>query len=173
MIVVADAGPLMALAKINSLDLLARLYSQVYLTPSVYAETVIAGYAMNSADAGLIEQAITLGQILQRTPTSTTLPATVFIHSGERESLCLALEIPADILLIDDLSARRAAENVLTVAGVRTRVKGTLGVVVTAHQQQLLTREEAIERVLELRARPDIWLNVELCDRVIALLRTT
>jgi hypothetical protein len=40
-------------------------------------------------------------------------------------------------------------------AGVRTRVKGTLGVVVTVHQQQLLTREEAIERVLDLRARPD------------------
>jgi len=172
-IAVADAGPLMALAKIKSLDLLSRLYAPVYLTPNVYAETVIAGYAMNAADADLIEQAVARGQILQRTPISTTLPAEVLMHSGERESLCLALEIQADSLLIDDLGARRAAENILITAGARTRVKGTLGIIVTAYQQQLLTREAALERVLELRARPDIWLNAELCDRVIVLLRTS
>ena len=73
MIAVADAGPLMALAKINSLDLLSRLYSQVYLTPSVYAETVTAGYVVNAADAVLIEQATASGQLEVRAPTSTPL----------------------------------------------------------------------------------------------------
>jgi predicted nucleic acid-binding protein len=171
-IAVADAGPLMALAKIDSLDLLSRLYSQVYLTPGVYAEAVTAGYAVNAADADVIERAITRGQLHQRAPTSLIRPAGVPLHSGERESLALVLEIQADVLLIDDLSARRMAENILAAAGALTRIQGTLGVVVSAYREHLLTREQALERVSNLRARPDIWLNVELCDRVLAVLRS-
>lgn len=44
MIVVSDAGPLIALAKINALDLLSDLYGKVYTSQSVYDETVMSAF---------------------------------------------------------------------------------------------------------------------------------
>jgi hypothetical protein len=171
-IAVADAGPLIALAKINSLDLLWRLYAQIYLTPGVYAEAVTAGHLVNAADADLIENAVKSEQLRLRAPTSPLTSTPLLLHSGERESLALAVELSADVLLIDDLGARHIAEQILAASGAATRLQGTLGVVVSAYQARRLTHEEALERVANLRARPDIWLNAELCDRVMALLRS-
>jgi predicted nucleic acid-binding protein len=42
--VVADAGPLMALAKVDALAVLFRLYPKVLTPPAVYEETVVAAY---------------------------------------------------------------------------------------------------------------------------------
>jgi predicted nucleic acid-binding protein len=51
MTVVADTGPLIALAKIEKVYLLHDLYQQVVTGPTVYTEAVTAGLAMNAADA--------------------------------------------------------------------------------------------------------------------------
>ena len=42
-IVVSNAGPLIALAKLNRLDLLAELYGEVQIPRAVYNETVTQG----------------------------------------------------------------------------------------------------------------------------------
>jgi predicted nucleic acid-binding protein len=43
MIVVADAGPLIALAQVQQIDLLHLLYGELYIPESVYNEVVQAG----------------------------------------------------------------------------------------------------------------------------------
>ncbi len=44
-IVLANAGPLIALGKLNRLDLLADLYHDIQITPVVYDEVVTQGLA--------------------------------------------------------------------------------------------------------------------------------
>ena len=49
--VVSDAGPLVALAKLNLLHLLTELYGRVYFARSVYDEAVIEGMRLGHEDA--------------------------------------------------------------------------------------------------------------------------
>jgi predicted nucleic acid-binding protein len=167
MIAVADTGPLLALAKVNALDLLTQLYRPVITTPTGFTEAVTAGLAQNAPDVYVLEAAFKGGWLQVRTPTLASLPRPALVHRGEEESIRLAIELTADWLLVDDLEARRVALDNLAAAGVSTRVKGTLGVIVTACQQQYLAREQAIGLVNAIKARPDIWISRDLCDQVI------
>lgn len=171
MIVVADTGPLLALAKVGALSLLVQLYGQVFTTPAVYNEAVIAGLALGATDAPLLEAAYRRGEFRVQAPTSDPLPIPGLLHRGEAESIRLAIEQNADLLLVDDFDARRLAEANFQAVGVSTKLKGTLGVIVSAYRQDLLIRQEAIELVNALKGRPDIWISARLCDQVIRTLR--
>ena len=62
MIAVADTGPLLALAKVNALDLLTQLYRPVITTPTVFTEAVTAGLAQNAPDVYVLEAAFKSGR---------------------------------------------------------------------------------------------------------------
>jgi predicted nucleic acid-binding protein len=166
MIVVADTGPLLALAKIEALDLLSGLYRQVVTGPTVYTEAVAAGLAMGASDAEALNEAYRRGELIVRTPTLVILPHPGLLHAGEEESIRLAIELQAELLLIDDLDARQTAQKNFDAAGVSTDIKGTLGVIVTAARVQVLSPVQAIDMVQALKYRPDVWLNPSLCDAV-------
>ncbi len=172
MIAVADTGPLLALAKVNAIDLLSQLYQQVIASPAVFTEVVTAGLAQNAPDAHLLNAAFTSCQLQVRAPTLTSLPISFPIHRGESESICLAIELGADWLLVDDFDARRAAKANFAATRVSTRAKGTLGVIVSAYQDERLTRQQAIDLVNAFKARPDVWISDKLCNQVIRTLQT-
>jgi predicted nucleic acid-binding protein len=50
-IAVTNAGPLIALGKVNRLDLLAGLFREVQVPHAVYEEVVVEGLARGAADA--------------------------------------------------------------------------------------------------------------------------
>ncbi len=52
--VVCNSGPLIALAKLDRLDLLRKLWDTVCMTQSVYHEVVTMGHAIGARDAGLV-----------------------------------------------------------------------------------------------------------------------
>jgi predicted nucleic acid-binding protein len=170
-IVVADSGPLMALAKVGGLDVLFQLFPRVVATPAVFAETVTMGRRLGASDAGLLAACFDRGSIEIQAPSLARLPVPAKLGPGlgpgEEESIRLALELRAEWLLIDDLDARRSAEEILEAAGAGTRVKGTLGIIVSAHQQEFLPIEEALTLLRSLGERPDVWLSRKLILRVI------
>ena len=171
MTVVADTGPLIALAKVDALNLLRDLYQQVVTGPTVYTEAVTAGMAMNAADAAALQTAYEQDLLVVQAPSSVPLPHPDFLHAGEAESIRLAIELEAEWLLVDDLGARRIAERNLSVANPATGTKGTLGVIVTAAHAQAIAPEQAIDLVQALKGRPDVWLAPDLCEVVINALR--
>ena len=171
MIVVADTGPLLSLAKIGALDLLVRLYGEVITVPAVYDEAVTAGLALGAADAPLLEAAYQRGALRVQATAGDSLPTPGLLHQGEAKSIRLAIEQSADLLLVDDLDARQLAGANFQAAGAPTEIQGTLGVIVSAYRQALLTQQEAIEFINALKGRPDIWVSVRLCDQVIRALR--
>jgi predicted nucleic acid-binding protein len=171
MTAVADASPLIALAKIQGLHLLRELYRHVVTGPTVYTEAMTAGLAMSAGDAVELEVAYQQNVLIIRTPALESLPHPALLHAGEAESIRLAIELEADWLLMDDLRARQVAQRNLTAANLSTNIKGTLGVIATAAQSQVIAPSQAIDLVQALQGCPDVWLAPALCEAVIKTLQ--
>ena len=108
MSVVADAGPLIALADIRRLRLLASVYGRVWIPPAVDREA-FRGRRRHRPDWIVV-------QALARTDPQPLLALKP--GSGERAALALALERHADLLLVDDRKARSLAARLgLPLAG--------------------------------------------------------
>jgi uncharacterized protein len=170
-IIVADAGPLMALAKVNGLEALFLLFPKVLTPPAVYSEVVTEGLRLGAPDAAILDlhyKSKALEVVALKEPVLAAR-----LGWGEEESIRLAIESRADWILIDDLDARRAAQSCFQSAGTDTQIKGTLGIILSAHQDAGLPREQAILLVDALSRRPDVWVSAALCRRVIEILNQT
>ena len=129
-IVIADASPLIALARVNGLDWLQQLFTEVMLTDVVLAEVLTGRYPATEAP---IRQALAAGW-LKTVAITTTDPALPDLDEGEASSIRLALSCkgPA-LLLIDERSGRAVAQDLgLSVAG-------TAAVIGMARQRDLIT----------------------------------
>lgn len=170
MIVVADAGPLIALAKVGGLSVLFRLFPRILVPQAVYEEVVTSGLRLGALDATLLAESFRDGLLEISGPAKLSFPVPARLGPGEEEGIRLAIQMDADWLLVDDFAARQAAVANFQATRSRARVKGTLGIIVSACQQKLLTRDEGIALVEALNQHRDIWLGAALCKRVIALL---
>jgi len=165
--VVADAGPLIALAKIGGLQALFQLFSTVSIPPAVNNEAIRIGRDRRAADALLLEEAFHAGRLKLAVPQASPLPIAAQLGRGEEETILLAIERNAEWALLDDFAARQAAALSFQSAEVPTRVKGTLGVIASAFRVGHLSLEEAVGLVTRIRARPDIWIHERLCQQAI------
>ena len=167
--VLVDAGPLITLGKLNRLGLLGDLYDRVLVPRSVFREVVIAGVARGAPDALTVRLFLAHEgwPILEASPEVIGRYApSVILDSGERELLALAQTLPEVLVLLDDEVARNEARRL----GLPAR--GTLGVLVQAYRTGLLTLGELELLLLEIGARPDIWISEKLCKQVWAALST-
>lgn len=103
MLVVADTSPFIGLLKIGHVDVLPRLFGSVVIPPQVAAELA---NAKRPAEV-LAFMASPPAWLMVRAPT--TLEQIPEIDEGERAAICLARELKADILLIDERTGREAA----------------------------------------------------------------
>lgn len=170
--VVCNSGPLIALGKLESLSLVHKLYSKVYITPSVFKETVEDGLACGAEDAKLINTFCQQG-IIHAVPLNLNELAPLIlpkqIAKAEIETIQLALRLSATIVLIDDSDARQVAEtNFTSIPNIQ--VKGTLGVLVESYQKNLLTASKLEELLSKIIHRRDIWISSKLCHTLISAL---
>ena len=159
--VVANAGPLMALAKLNLLHLLQALYGRVSFATSVYDEVVVGGLA------GGFEDARTLQRFLRQQGWSAApagdLPEALRgagLDRGERDSIALALE-QGGLLLIDEERGREAAVQLDLL------VRGTLGILIQAYRSGLITADQLRFYFGQIEERNDIWISPALCRRLL------
>lgn len=171
MTVVADAGPLMALAKVGGLDALFRLYPRVLIPTAVYEEAIEAGRDGALPDALALEACCQADQLEVSQPPNRPMSVPGRLGRGETETILLAVQQGAKWALVDDLAARQAAEATFRAEKVPTQVKGTLGVIVSAFRGGHLSADEAVELVSEISKRPDIWVHERLCMRVVEVLK--
>lgn len=145
MIVVADTTPLNYLIQLGYPEVLRELYGRVLVPPAVLTE-------MRHPDAPPEVQAwagsppVWLEE-MQVTHLDTTLAEE--LGMGERQAISLALELHADVLLIDELAGRRQAEK------RQLLVTGTLAVLL---QASLRGHCEFPQAVIQLR-RYGFWVS--------------
>lgn len=130
-VVVADAGPIIALSVVASLDVMGQLFGRVLVPDAVYAEVVAEGRGR----PGAIElvAASWVVRVMVAPPPDALLANE--LGSGEAEAIALAARCNAALLLIDERKGRRIA----TLA-YNLRVKGIAGVLVLAKQRGFVSQ---------------------------------
>jgi predicted nucleic acid-binding protein len=114
--VVSNVSPLITLARLGHLDLLRKLYENVYISTEVYNEVVISGAGMPGAAAVSKAEWIHVTPVTNAEELAETR-AKLGLGAGEVSAVFLAKEIHADLTLMDEWKGRRlSSEAGLSVA---------------------------------------------------------
>ena len=147
MAVVSNSSPLIALARIQRLDLLPAIFESVLIPPAVARE---------------IAPSIPVLPTWLRIQAPNVLPPASLLRrrlgDGEWEALALAIELEAAWIILDDLPARRSAE------ATGLNVIGTLGTLVTAKRAGLL---KSIRPELDGLRATSFFLSPKLYDALL------
>ncbi len=116
MIVVSDTSPLTNLAAIGQLDLVRRLYTNICIPPAVWEELGATGSNWPGQDQ------VVAAKWIERHPVADISLVAVLMRdldSGEAEAIALAIELNANLVLLDEKEGRHAARRLgLKVTGV-------------------------------------------------------
>jgi len=166
--VLCDAGPLITLGKLNRLEVLAELYGEVRIPSPVYDEVVTTGLAKGASDAMTVRLFIQ-----QRKWPIVNVPQaalasyapSVVLDAGERAVLALAQTMRYPLVLIDDEVARSEARR------LGLPLRGTLGILVQACREKILSLALTEILIHEISIRRDIWISGKLCEQVLSELQ--
>jgi hypothetical protein len=154
--VVSNTTPIIALSVIGRLTLLRELYTEVLIPPAVNSE-IMAGGARR-AGAAELRHASWIRTVPLQDPRRADL--LVDLDRGEAEAIALAMELDADLLLIDERLARRYAVR----AGLT--ITGSLGVLLKAKERGLVSEIHPL--IQELR-RNKIRLSEDVVQQALRL----
>ncbi len=156
MIVVSDASPLINLLVIDEHEILRLLYGKVIIPEAVYGEIVILGEGKPGseklADLSWVDKATVKDINLVKALTNE-------LDKGEAESIALAVECSADLLLLDEKIGRRVASR------FELNYIGLLGIIVLAKQRGLIRNVEPVLKRLTIEA--GFWVNANLYQRIL------
>ena len=129
--VVTNSTPLIALSKINRLELLQEIYRSIYIPEEVYTEVVVNGVGKPGAAEVALADWIICQPVTDRNQI-LILHHRTLIDLGECGAIVLAQEIEAERIIIDD----RVARQVAIAKGLS--VVGTVGVIRVAKARQII-----------------------------------
>ena len=148
MLVVCDTSPLSALIDIKRAELLRDIFKEVVIPVAVRDELL----ARHDELPDWLD-------VRDDPPFPPTTLTNTKLGHGETAAISLALELHADIVLIDERRGRREAERLgLTVTGV-------LGVVLLAKRRGLVSKIAPL--IDDLRQRARCWFDNDLVAEVL------
>lgn len=125
MIVVSNTSPLTNLAAIGQFELLQALFPQLHIPSAVWEELNAFGTTWPGRNA------VASAKWIQRHSTQNLHLINVLerdLDRGESEAIALALEMNADLILLDEYEGRRVAQR------LGLRVMGVVGILLSAKQ---------------------------------------
>lgn len=164
MIAVVNSSPLIYLGKLGLLSLLQQLFDQVLTVPSVKEEVLDS----SAPEYAILHDAFSDWLIVSDVPRSalSTRLSDMGLHQGEVDALVLAYhtkEQQSDsVIIIDDLAARDVARS------LGLRVAGTIGIILRATKNGLLTKSESQARIRLLVEETSFRMSAALYSRVIS-----
>ncbi len=144
MIVIADTTPVISLLKINRLDLLEKAFGEVLIPDAVYAE--LTADERFTDEAEMVKRALYIKSVPVANPEAVRiLRMATGLDQGESEAIVLTDERKADILLMDEAKGR-------TISGkMGITVMGTIGILISAYEDNLITSEEVRKCIDDLQ----------------------
>ena len=160
MIVISDTSVITNLAAIQHLQLLPQLYERVIIPEAVYRELA----DINPPVPGTLEVQfaswLEVKQVFNREVVER-LQDEVSLDSGESEAIALALELNADLLLIDERRGRAEANR------LGLRITGLLGILVEAKHQNLIV---AVKPLMDaLIATSEFRVSLALYNQILEM----
>jgi predicted nucleic acid-binding protein len=117
--VIADTSCLIALSKVEAIELLNELYEEIYITEEIaleFGESLPEWVIIENVKNKKYQQLLDL-----------------YLDLGEASAIALALEKVDVLLILDDLKGRKEAEK------LGFRITGTLGILFKAKKEGLIT----------------------------------
>jgi predicted nucleic acid-binding protein len=151
MLVVSNTSPIINLAAIGHLSLLEQLYGKIIIPKAVWEEIRTGEGQPGEAEVK------SLPWFEQRQVSNRDLIREI-LNPGEAEALALAIELRADLLLIDERAGRMEAE----LRGLR--FKGLLGVLIEAKKKGYL---KDVKPLLDDLRRKRFWIGETLYQQVL------
>ncbi len=156
MLRIVNATPLIYLAKLGKLDLAKNLYPNIKTTPEVKNEVLNKTTPEYVALHEAFQIWIKIEEVKNRR-IMTQLQKLHNIHLGEASIINLAIEQEEELILfVDDKSARAIAKS------FGFQVSGTLGIILDAILNSLITKSEAILLVDQLAIHTPFRMSLEL-----------
>lgn len=137
MLVVSDTSPLRAMSCLHLIDVLAQLFDEWVVPPTVHRELSVHVPGLPRLDA----QTLAFARIQMPQNAALVESLCESLDRGEAEAIALAVELQPVAILIDERAGRRAA------ATMGLRVIGTLGLL------DLAKRRSAVAAVRPLVER--------------------
>ena len=151
--VVSDTSPLHYLILCDAQEILPKLFQQIIIPPTVFHEL-----KQPNTPARVMQWASSLPSwVTVQKPKSLDLKLNV--DAGELEAICLAQEIKAAAILMDDRAGRVAAQH----CGLA--VIGTIGLLEQAGARGLLELPAVLRCLQETNARLDPKLIIAVLER--------
>ena len=147
MIVVSNTTPIIALAKINKLEILEYLFGRIYISEGVYKELI-----SNKKFIFEIEQ-ITKSSFIIVKEAKNRLAVELIqkmhgLNMGESESIILFKELGGDLLIMDEKKGRKVASS------LDIELTGTLGILLKAKQEGIIIElKPLLEKLIESNIR--------------------
>ncbi len=156
MTVVSNTSPITNLAGIGQLDLLHQLYSTVTIPQAVYNEMAGIGRTV----PGTLEvQTLPWIETQSVSDLNQVVSLRTVLDQGEAEAIALALELDAELLIIDESPGRAISRQY----GIN--IIGVLGVLLEAKRQGLIV---AIKPLMDqLINEVEFWLSRQVYEIVL------
>ncbi len=146
--VVSNTTPIISLLKLNRLDLLKQLYTQIYIPVAVYNEIKAGNTKQYYCDLSTIDW-IKIIEIKDKQAVKYFLD----LDSGEAEAIVLATEINADLIILDEKLGRFHAKH------ADLKITGTIGILIKAKKNGLI---EELKPLLDELSHKDVWISEKL-----------
>jgi hypothetical protein len=156
MIVVSNTTPLIGLAVINRFDLLHRYFDEIFIPQAVYDEAVSAGHEIGGAKQAILNaEWIKVAQVKDRLAVEVLLDE---LDLGEAETIVLANELRAELVLMDERKGRRK------LTQLNLPKTGTVGILLKARLDGLIP---ALKPELELLRQHHFGISQQVIDNVL------
>ncbi len=151
--IIADAGPIIALCKVEPPGLLEQLFDNCCITESVYNE-VISG---NDESVDCLKLAVQEKRVTIESSHVIMLELETVLDIGEATSISLAMEKTDCALLIDESKGRHIAKQ------LNIPVIGLAGLLILAKKKQIIN--SVIPILLDLRQK-GYWLSDKFLQEI-------
>ncbi len=155
MIVVSDTSPITNLIKIGRLELLRGLFGEVVVPPEVFEELCIL-----PAQAALLSKTDWLRVEIPQNPLLLE-QLLEQLDIGEAASIVVALQLHADLLLMDERKGRRAA------SALGIKITGLLGIFLRAKEKGLIASVGAV--IDELASQTNFRVSTRVIEEALRL----
>lgn len=143
-IVIADTSCFILLNKIQEIDLLQKLFEQIFTTHEVAKEFGIplpSWIKIQSAKDGHYQQVLELE-----------------VDKGEASAIALGLEIDNSLLILDDQKARKVAEK------LQLNYTGTLGIILRAKTSGVIV---SVKPIIDKIKKTNFYFSGQVLDEII------
>lgn len=151
--IVSNTTPIISLLKLNRLELLQKLYKQIYIPTAVYNEIEAGKSKGYYKDLSRLSW-INIVEIQDKQAVAYFLD----LDADEAEAIVLATELYADLIVLDEKLGRFHAKH------AKLKVTGTIGILIKAKLEGLI---KELKPLLDELTEKEVWISEKLKKEIL------